>query len=294
MSSKQKIETLDIGHIKRAFNNNLNVKLSEVANDTALETDFPHRHNFYMICLVLSGSGTHIIDLEKIDIKPNRLFFLKPEQIHFWQVQPKTTLATIQFSIDYLAHLFNLNSIPAIQSVFNSFIDLEPIQATYLFDIFQKIETENTNKETNSDKIIQAFIFSMLAQIERLSGTQSIQQNKSNKSDIARKFQLLLNTHYKEITTISDYAGQLGITPNYLNIVVKEITGITANEQMHGRVLLEAKRLLIHKHTDIAQIAYDLGFKDASYFARFFKRSTGISPTEFRNDIYKMYQHHDD
>ncbi len=294
MGKSKQIETLDIGHVKRTFSNNLNVKIAEVYNDTHLETDFPHRHNFYMISLVLAGKGTHIIDFEQVEIKPNRLFFLKPEQVHFWQVEPKSKLATVQFSGDYLAQLFNLNSIPAIQSVFNSYIDLEPLQTSQLLDIFQKIEAENTHKENNSDKIIQALIFTMLAQIERWSGSQSVQQNKSNKSDIVQKFQQLLNIHYKEITTISDYAGQLNITPNYLNMLVKEVTGTTANEQMHKRVLLEAKRLLIHKHTDIAQIAFELGFKDASYFARFFKRSTGISPTEFRNDIYKMYQHHND
>lgn len=58
------------------------------------------------------------------------------------------------------------------------------------------------------------------------------------------KFHQLLNTNFKEITTIIEYAGQLGITPNYLNIVVKEITG--------------------------------------------------TSPTEFRNNIYKMYQLYND
>jgi AraC family transcriptional regulator, transcriptional activator of pobA len=79
-----------------------------------------------------------------------------------------------------------------------------------------------------------------------------------------------------------------------LNIIVKEITGLTVNELIHKRIILEAKRLLINEHLDILQIAFELGFKDASYFARFFKRSTGLSPTQFRNDIYKIYQHNND
>jgi AraC family transcriptional activator of pobA len=81
----------------------------------------------------------------------------------------------------------------------------------------------------------------------------------------------------------------LNITPNYLNIIVKETIGTTANNLMHERIILEAKRLLIQKNSDITQIAYDLGFKDASYFARFFKRFTGQSPSDFRSEIYKKY-----
>src|SRR5512138_631384 len=93
----QKIENLDIGHVKRGTENNFKIKISEITDDLNLETDFPHRHNFYMACLVINGSGTHIIDFEKIQIVPNRLFFLKPEQVHFWEVKPKSKLAVLQF-----------------------------------------------------------------------------------------------------------------------------------------------------------------------------------------------------
>jgi AraC family transcriptional regulator, transcriptional activator of pobA len=120
---------------------------------------------------------------------------------------------------------------------------------------------------------------------------ETIQRTKSNKYLILDHFKILLNKKFKEVASVNQFADLLNITPNYLNMIVKETTGLTANEFMHKRIILEAKRLLINNQLDIAQIAFDLGFKDASYFARFFKRSTGLSPTEFRNGIYKMYQH---
>ena len=116
-------------------------------------------------------------------------------------------------------------------------------------------------------------------------------KRRSNKYTILDNFKSLLNKKYKEITSVNDFANLLNITPNYLNIIVKETTGLTANELLHKRIILEAKRLLINNQLDIVQIAFELGFKDGSYFARFFKRSTGLSPTEFRSEIYKMYQH---
>jgi AraC-like DNA-binding protein len=290
----RKIENLDIGHVKRGFDNNFKIKISEDFDDKSIETDFPHRHNFYTVCLVIKGNGVHVIDFEKIDIKPDRLFFIKPEQIHFWQISPRSKLAIIQFSVDYLARLFNPDSIPAIHSALKQYIDLQTEESGLIYSIINKIDTENNKNDLNSDKIIQAQIFIILAEIERLSRIETVQKSKGNKIEILNNFKRLLNANYKEITTISGYAKLLSITPNWLNIIIKETTGFTANELMHKRILLEAKRLLINKNTDITQIAYELGFKDASYFARFFKKSTGISPSGFRSSIYKMYQHHNE
>jgi YesN/AraC family two-component response regulator len=235
-----------------------------------------------------------VIDFEKIDIKPDRLFFIKPEQVHFWQISSRSKLAIIQFSVDYLARLFNPDSIPAIHSALKQYIDLQTEESSLIYNIISKIETENNKNDLNSNKIIQAQIFIILAEIERLSRIETVHKSKGNKTEILNNFKRLLNANYKEITTISGYAKLLSITPNWLNIIIKETTGFTANELMHQRILLEAKRLLINKNTDITQIAYELGFKDASYFARFFKKSTGISPTGFRSGIYKMYQHHNE
>jgi mannose-6-phosphate isomerase-like protein (cupin superfamily) len=202
----KKIENLDIGHTKHGLDKKFIVKISDVIDDKSLETDFPHRHNFYMICLVIKGSGTHVIDFEKIDIKANRLFFLKPEQVHFWEVLPKSELAVIQFSEDFLTELFNYINIPAINTSFESFIDLQPEIASKLYEILKKIKIENVQNRLNSNKIIQANIFILLSEIERLFKSDSVQRTKSNKYTILDSFKSLLNKKYKELTPVSEYA----------------------------------------------------------------------------------------
>lgn len=289
----KKIENLEIGHTRHGLDKKFIVSISDVFNDSRLETNFPHRHNFYMICLILEGGGTHVIDFEKIDIIPNRLFFVKPEQVHFWEVNPGSKFALVQFSDDFLTELFNYDSIPGLNTAFEPYIDLEPETVSLFFDILKKINNESAHNQLNSNKIVQANIFLILSEIERLVTFDSTRHGKSKKFTILDNFKSLLNRKYKEITSVNEYARLLNITPNYLNIVVKETTGLTANELMHKRIILEAKRLLINDHTDIVQIAFELGFKDASYFARSFKRSTGLSPTGFRDQIYKMYHHLD-
>jgi AraC family transcriptional activator of pobA len=70
---------------------------------------------------------------------------------------------------------------------------------------------------------------------------------------------------------------------------VKEQSGKSAIMHIHERIVLEAKRLVFHTNSSVKEIAFELGFEDASYFNRFFKRLTGITPVEYKNAIRKMY-----
>jgi AraC family transcriptional regulator, transcriptional activator of pobA len=288
------IENLEIGHVKHGFENKFIINISDRFTDKTLETDFPHRHKFFMICLIVNGKGTHVIDFERIEIKTNRLFFIRPEQVHYWDLFPGSKLAVVQFTQDFLTTLFSYDNIPALNPPGESFFDLKPDVALTFLEILKKIQLEFDQSRPNANKIIQANIFIMLSEIERIMNTESFQRTKSNKYIILEKFRSLLNRKYKEITTVRGYANLLNITPNYLNIVVKETTGFTSNELIQNRVILEAKRLLINNKADVSQIASELGFKDSSYFARYFKRSSGVSPSQFRDNIYKMYQHHNE
>ncbi len=293
MKKEKNIDCLDIGHIKHSQETGFQLKISEVSGDASIETDIPHRHNFYMICLVVQGSGTHVIDFEKTDILPNRLYFLKPDQLHFWDVVPPSKLAVVQFTPAFLTQLFGLEVFPALNTVQSSYFDLTAEKSATLLHLFSHMEQEYQSVERYSEKIIQAYLYIILTEIERLNRSLEKNQTRNSKYELLRRFKQLLNERFREITSIYEYAYLLSISPNYLNIVVKETTGKTANTLMHERVFLEAKRLLIQKNADITQIAYDLGFKDASYFARFFRKASGQSPTEFRTDMYKMYRHLD-
>ncbi|WP_306301492.1 helix-turn-helix domain-containing protein [Verrucomicrobium spinosum] len=75
------------------------------------------------------------------------------------------------------------------------------------------------------------------------------------------------------------------MTAGHLNDVVRQFTAGTAGELIHARELLEARRLLMHTELSVSEIAYRLGYKDPSYFARVFRKSTGQAPADFRAAI---------
>ena len=74
----------------------------------------------------------------------------------------------------------------------------------------------------------------------------------------------------------------MNITPKHLSQTVKNLSGKTAKELIQDRVVLEAKRLLLHTPLSIKEIAYQLGFEEPLHFSAFFKNRAGVSPTFFK------------
>jgi len=81
----------------------------------------------------------------------------------------------------------------------------------------------------------------------------------------------------------------LNISAGHLSEVVKDQSGKSAITHIHERLVLEAKRLLFHTENSIKEVAFQLGFEDASYFNRFFKRITGNTPLDYRSSNREMY-----
>ena len=104
---------------------------------------------------------------------------------------------------------------------------------------------------------------------------------------VIRNFQQLVERHFTEKRLPKEYADMLYITPNHLNALCKTHLGMQAGEVVRSRILLEAKRLLVSKNRNVAEIAYALNFNDASYFTRFFRKMAGVTPEEFRKSIHR-------
>ncbi|MDE6409563.1 MAG: helix-turn-helix domain-containing protein [Muribaculaceae bacterium] len=105
----------------------------------------------------------------------------------------------------------------------------------------------------------------------------------SNKGRMANKFLSLVQEHYKKERFLEFYASRLEITPKHLSRTIKSQTGFTAVEWIERFVILEAKVLLKSTNLNIQQIADELNFPSQSFFGKYFKKYTGMSPKEFRN-----------
>ncbi len=96
------------------------------------------------------------------------------------------------------------------------------------------------------------------------------------------RFHDLLEAHYTEWQPVGFYAGRLGVSAAQLNNTCRQQAGHSAQQLIHERVLIEARRLLAYSGLPVTAIAYSLGFRDPAYFTRFFTRLAGTAPSSFR------------
>jgi AraC-like DNA-binding protein len=106
---------------------------------------------------------------------------------------------------------------------------------------------------------------------------------------LLKNFLTKIDEAYAYAHEVAAYAEMLNISAGHLSELVKEQSGKPAINHIHQRLILEAKRLLFHTDYAVKEIAYQLGFEDASYFNRFFKRLTNYTPVHYRNNFRKMY-----
>jgi AraC family transcriptional regulator, transcriptional activator of pobA len=135
-------------------------------------------------------------------------------------------------------------------------------------------------------KLIQAYLITLLCEVE--AAYRPLSQSTQTKSvALTNKFKELLFTHIKTKHLVTDYAAMLHITPNHLNKVVKQITGKSPTRWIDETLVMEAKVLLHQTGYTITEIATEIGFLDASYFGRLFKKYEGQTPLAFRKKIEK-------
>lgn len=108
----------------------------------------------------------------------------------------------------------------------------------------------------------------------------------SNKESIALRFAMLVHEHYKEHKEMAFYADKLCITPQYLTRTVQEVNGQSAREMLADHIVLEIKTLLRNADLGIKDVVRQTGFSNQSSLSRFFRRYTGMSPTEYRRTIH--------
>ena len=109
-----------------------------------------------------------------------------------------------------------------------------------------------------------------------------IKATQSRKQELNLLFQNLVFRYYKEHRNVQFYADTLCVSSKHLTETIKEVTGRTSGEWIEEAVILEAKVLLRDQRISVAQVAEDINFPDQSSFGKYFKKHTGLSPSDYR------------
>jgi AraC-like DNA-binding protein len=135
------------------------------------------------------------------------------------------------------------------------------------------------------NEMLLALLKRLISYITRLARSEYVPEKKvqEEKYHLIRKFNLLVETHFREEHSVSFYAQQLFKSPKTLSNLFAIYNNKTPSQVIQERILIEAKRLLTYTSKTVKQITFELGFEDVSYFSNFFKKHTSLSPVEFRN-----------
>ncbi len=251
----------------------------------------PYRHDFFEITY---GYG-HDVDISIGDKSFNPydgiLSFTTPHNISSWKINAFTEDSfgfMILFKPSFLNHtyhsidlyrkfqFFNINSTPAISTPKEECENIVGLMKA-MHNEFEGILTDSKRN------ILAAYLTIILEKTNTLFNSPASKILFSNRAEeIAFHFETLLKEKVSYQLHLSDYASELNISTNYLSEAVKKATGKSAKQMAQEFLTLYAKsQLLISKDT-IAVVAESLGFYDPSNFVKYFKKRTGITPTQFR------------
>lgn len=240
------------------------------------DIEWAHRHSFYSLVWFTHGNGMYVIDFQAYEIKPRRLFLMNTRQIHNWDYSANSRGYILMFDASLGLELGIGNFLP--------FIDIqEPYISTLescLLNLIREFELKDNLSETNMKTGIR-YLYSIIART-----AQGTHVNPFN--SLIYNFRMLVFEESFKFSSIGKLAEMLQVSTDELNRICKEYAGVSSKQYLLDLKMTEAKRLLLFSEFNVNEIAFQLGFKDSSYFSRIFKKKTTLSPSDFLEKYRKQ------
>lgn len=246
-----------------------------------------HQIEFYALVFYTSGETEHLVDFVWHEVSPHTLIYLTKGQINAFSFKEGVSGYLILFTEAYFRRQLNKMPDTEVLRLFNSHLFSPRLQIpqnsnvhqyiTLLFDEFYD------GKETfNKANTINALFTVLFSKLEQLKKFQTFHIKESDKLQRFLQFKALVEKEYTHSRNADFYADKLHISYKHLNSICKAIIDRTAKQFIDEFVVLEAKRQLINSSIKSTELAYALGFEEATNFVKYFKNKTGLTPNKFK------------
>ena len=244
----------------------------------------PRKSQRATIVVCTSGSCRVKINLEVFEIKAPKLVTIMPGQIF----EILSNVDTLEGCVVSLSKKFvDKVNLPGWHHQYmkmynNPITDIDHNKLNSLLFFYAILHRAAANDKNPFrmqiiENLISVFYYGGVSSLDN-----SIESNLKYNNHIVANFLELVQHHYREQRLIQFYASKLCITPKYLSKLVKEHTGRAAADWIEQHVILEARAMLQSSDMSIQQIATSLNFPNQSFFGKYFKRATGVSPKQYR------------
>lgn len=225
---------------------------------------------------------------------------LRPVEFHAHDIsvmRPGHVIKNIAASADYSAQLIVI-TVPLLNNIRQRYLnhyltihkhfDADPCQHLteeqyqQVCNVFSLVQTACSIKDVYHEELVSSTIHTLIVLLSSFRHDQ-IKSQRDTDNQLSKQFNNAVIEHYRESREISFYANMFHLSPKYFSTLIKRETGISAGEWIDRYVILQAKTLLeCQSNLTIQQVADQMGFSEQASFSRFFKKQTGMTPTEYR------------
>lgn len=250
----------------------------------------PHQHNFEELIIGIEGKLEHFIDFKTIVLDTPLISFVTKGKVHsvipklrnekceMWVLRFKSEFIpeiTFQLYVNY--HNYSTLKMPTGESFGRLVAICEIVYA----------EMQQEHPDLGVVRHLLSAIFIMI-ESERSKISPSKNGLSTTQNTTLQNFLSILEENYHRPLGVDFYAEKLFMSARNLNLICKNILHQTATEIIETRKLIEAKNQLIYGDKNISEIGFDLGYNEKAYFANVFKKRTGQTPSEFREEMKKL------
>ncbi|MEU8607867.1 helix-turn-helix transcriptional regulator [Actinoplanes sp. NPDC048791] len=236
---------------------------------------------FYELVHITGGAGAQVVNRDEQELHPPQMCVSTPGQTGHWRQVPRLPGHVVIFTDDFLlTHpgdrdaLHRLARTPGRQ--------LSPEESGRIQHLIAEMEREHRQREPGFRGVLQAYLHVLIVETGRAHRPRLDARATAPADTLAQRFQELLADPELLGAGVPAYATRLGVSTSYLNDKVHQAMGATPGHIIRQARASQAKRLLADTALPVAQVAVRLGFADAAYFCRFFRREAGDTPGGFR------------
>jgi AraC family transcriptional activator of pobA len=265
---------LDIGRIET---------LKDFIRDSTL-----HQISFYEILFIEKGKGSFWLDEFQTILGPGTVIFTSPGQVRRWDAR-QVSGYTLFFEKDFLNLFFTDELFLYRFQYFHQYSRPTgmrmPVKAFgRTLELVRGVEKEFGQLQNDSGHLMRAILYQLLILLYRhYAETYEVGSDTHVHPDFFR-FRCLLEKKFMTHHRVTDYTGELRVSPTHLNKICRQYSGLTSQQMIHHRLVSEIKKQLRCSRS-VKEIAYEFDFSDPSNFNRFFKKLTGATAQQYRDSL---------